>query len=139
MTPGHSLVRYDNPVLVSKTDTSAVQAQGKKGEKADGKKVAGKKLPPVDDKARAKTPTGTQTEDILNSILPPREWDEAGQLWVQKVSSTPATRLDVINLQVIKANGRNNSITFFKSDKPERLVSVLYAGSSMDSVLVSDA
>jgi dynein light intermediate chain len=41
----------------------------------------------------------SQTEDILNSILPPREWTEEGQLWVQYVSSTPATRLDVINLQ----------------------------------------
>lgn len=41
----------------------------------------------------------TQTEDILNSILPPREWTEDGQLWVQYVSSTPATRLDVITLQ----------------------------------------
>ena len=40
-----------------------------------------------------------QAEDILNSILPPREWAEGGQLWVQNVSSTPATRLDVINLQ----------------------------------------
>merc|ERR1712113_587551 len=38
-------------------------------------------------------------EDILNSILPPREWTQEGQLWVQYVSSTPATRLDVINLQ----------------------------------------
>lgn len=28
-----------------------------------------------------------------------REWTENGQLWVQHVSSTPATRLDVINLQ----------------------------------------
>jgi hypothetical protein len=28
-----------------------------------------------------------------------REWEENSQLWVQKVSSTPATRLDVINLQ----------------------------------------
>ena len=28
------------------------------------------------------------------------EWTEDGQLWVQYVSSTPATRLDVINLQV---------------------------------------
>ncbi len=27
------------------------------------------------------------------------EWTEDGQLWVQYVSSTPATRLDVINLQ----------------------------------------
>jgi dynein light intermediate chain len=41
----------------------------------------------------------SQTEDILNSILPPKEWTEDGQLWVQYVSSTPATRLDVINLQ----------------------------------------
>lgn len=40
-----------------------------------------------------------ETEEILNSILPPREWSEGGQLWVQNVSSTPATRLDVINLQ----------------------------------------
>ena len=28
-----------------------------------------------------------------------REWEDGGQLWVQRVSSTPATRLDVINLQ----------------------------------------
>ncbi len=28
-----------------------------------------------------------------------REWTEDGQLWIQYVSSTPATRLDVINLQ----------------------------------------
>ena len=51
-------------------------------------------LPPVEGK-----PGLTQTEDILNSILPPREWTEDGKLWVQYVSSTPATRLDVINLQ----------------------------------------
>jgi len=41
----------------------------------------------------------TPTEDILNSILPPREWTEDGQLWVQYVSSTPATRSDVTALQ----------------------------------------
>lgn len=28
-----------------------------------------------------------------------REWTEDGQLWVQYVSSTPATRLDIVNLQ----------------------------------------
>ena len=32
-------------------------------------------------------------------IIAHREWTEDGQLWVQYVSSTPATRLDVINLQ----------------------------------------
>lgn len=40
-----------------------------------------------------------ETEEILNSILPPRCWEEEGQLWQQTVSSTPATRQDVINLQ----------------------------------------
>lgn len=51
------------------------------------------KLPPVE------AQKSKETEEILNSILPPREWSESGQLWVQSVSSTPATRLDVINLQ----------------------------------------
>jgi len=75
--PAHqSLVKYDNPVLVSTT-----------------KHKGGKKKGPVDNQQL------TQTEDILNSILPPREWTAEGQLWVQYVSSTPATRLDVINLQ----------------------------------------
>lgn len=83
--PVKSLVKYDNPVLVSTS-----KAKGK--DKLAGK--GGGKLPPVDGK-----PNVTQTEDILNSILPPREWTEDGQLWVQYVSSTPATRLDVINLQ----------------------------------------
>merc|ERR1711968_408336 len=79
--PLNSLVKYDNPVLVN-------SARDKKS------KSNGKSLPPVND---SKAPT--QTEDILNSILPPREWTEDGQLWIQYVSSTPATRLDVINLQ----------------------------------------
>jgi len=81
--PLSSLVKYDTPSLLTTKD--------KRGAK-NGK--GGKKLPPVE----AKQPL-TQTEDILNSILPPREWTEEGQLWVQYVSSTPATRLDVINLQ----------------------------------------
>ena len=83
MIPPHdSLVKYDNPILVSTTKEKG----GKK------KKTTPSSLPPVE---RA----NTQTEDILNSILPPREWTEDGTLWVQYVSSTPATRLDVVNLQ----------------------------------------
>ena len=39
------------------------------------------------------------TEELLNAILPPREWTQDGQHRIQRVSSTPATRLDVINLQ----------------------------------------
>ncbi len=74
-----SLVKYHTPILVS-------VSQGKGGKKGGTKKSAVER-------------ETTQTEDILNSILPPREWTEDGQLWIQYVSSTPATRLDVINLQ----------------------------------------
>jgi dynein light intermediate chain len=71
-----SLVKYNTPILVNTT-----AEKGKKKGKAVNEKQT------------------SQTEDILNSILPPREWTEDGQLWVQYVSSTPATRLDVVNLQ----------------------------------------
>ncbi|CAM9416981.1 unnamed protein product [Ectocarpus sp. 6 AP-2014] len=79
--PHNSLVKYDNPILVSTTGN-----RGGKGAKKKGQ------APTVERPS-------SQTEDILNSILPPREWTDDGQLWVQYVSSTPATRLDVTNLQ----------------------------------------
>jgi dynein light intermediate chain len=41
----------------------------------------------------------SRNEDYLNSILPPREYAQDGSLWVKYVSPTPATRVDVINLQ----------------------------------------
>jgi dynein light intermediate chain len=94
-----SLVRYDNPVLVNDSKKRG-SAKGARGSTLKKQKVpvanggGNKTLPPVENK-----PQLTQTEDILNSILPPRQWDDSGQLWVQYVSSTPATRLDVINLQ----------------------------------------
>lgn len=74
--PQQSLVKYDNPILIS---TTKGKGKGKKG--AQGKQNL------------------TPTEDILNSIMPPREWTEDGQLWVQYVSSTPATQPDVTTLQ----------------------------------------
>ena len=80
-----SLVKYDTAILVS----SSLNAQ--KGPKA--KKGAKAQLAPLE---KAGT---TRNEDFLNSILPPREYTENGQLWVRYVSPTPATRVDVINLQ----------------------------------------
>ena len=76
MVATSTIVKYDNPILVSD----------------DGKKSKGKNK-------KATIKQTTQSEDILNSILPPCQWEENKQLWVQYVSSTPATRLDVINLQ----------------------------------------
>jgi len=80
--PHTSLVRYDNPILVSTTkDSRKAKSSSSKSGLHEEKSVL------------------TPTEDILNSILPPREWTEDGQLWVQYVSSTPATRSDVLTLQ----------------------------------------
>eukprot|EP00398_MALV-I-01_sp_L67-1_P000911 gene911-610_t len=69
-----SLVRYANPQAVT------ANASDKKAKKAQQTQPS-------------------ECEDILNSILPPREWTENGQLWLQYVSAVPATRVDVTNLQ----------------------------------------
>lgn len=67
----------------------------KAGQKAQGKKK--QQLPPLD---KAGNISGNQrNEDYLNSILPPREYTEAGQLWVRYVLPNPATKLDVMHLQ----------------------------------------
>ncbi|XP_043216409.1 33 kDa inner dynein arm light chain, axonemal-like [Amphibalanus amphitrite] len=98
-----SLVRYDNPVLVTKhTEKKTPYAKDKT-------------TVPVPPEGLGPVPTAAQsglskrpghgdakqdTEEVLNSIIPPREWEEeGGQLWRQQVSTTPATRLDVLNLQ----------------------------------------
>jgi hypothetical protein len=42
---------------------------------------------------------GNALKQLLAFLTIPREWEEENQLWIQHVSSTPATRLDVANLQ----------------------------------------
>ena len=59
--PLHSLVKYDTPSLLT------TKGRGAKKGGAPGAKGGKKQLPPVEAK-----PQVTQTEDILNSILPPR-------------------------------------------------------------------
>eukprot|EP00729_Bicosta_minor_P009094 gene9094-7956_t len=77
--PDSTLVKYNPP---------AMDSPGKKGKA----KLAPGKLPPV-------SARGDATGDILNSVLPPRRWEDDGNTWVQYVSGTPSTRLDVIALQ----------------------------------------
>ncbi len=85
-----SLVKYDTPILISKTFGKSRHGQiasagsNNSASTASSNKSGG---------------TAMRTEDYLNSILPPREYQDSGQLWVQYVSPTPATRIDVINLQ----------------------------------------
>lgn len=42
---------------------------------------------------------GSQLEDMMNSMIPPREWIEESGSWMQYVCKDPATRYDVISLQ----------------------------------------
>lgn len=83
-----TLVKYDNPILVTKHD----EKKGEQKSKASASPTRAKSAPPTADAKR-------ETEEILNGILPPKEWEEDGQKWRQQVSTAPATRLDVVNLQ----------------------------------------
>ncbi|KAI9005260.1 axonemal dynein light chain-domain-containing protein [Gaertneriomyces semiglobifer] len=106
-----SLIKYDNPILISRSDQlprHKSPANASASAKPTLKPLSPGALPPLPGKKALPPVSGggasggmvtEKTEDILNQLLPPREWEESGQLWVQRVSSTPATRLDVINLQ----------------------------------------
>ena len=67
---GFSLVKYDTPILVSKSfgrtkgGQQIQSASTTSSEGADGNFNSSK------------------AEDYLNSILPPREYSDSGQLWV---------------------------------------------------------
>lgn len=103
MSNKESLVKYDTPV-----QQGTLPKDSKKGKTQPLNKTLTTSMPPTKsgklpslDKTLSSTQQQApqQTEDLLNSIIPPRQWTEDGQPWTQKVSSTPATRLDVINLQ----------------------------------------
>lgn len=42
---------------------------------------------------------GIKNEEILNAIIPPREWIQGGKHWMQKASPQPASRIDVARLR----------------------------------------
>ncbi|XP_056141702.1 axonemal dynein light intermediate polypeptide 1 [Lampris incognitus] len=97
--PADSLLKYDTPVLVSKnTETKSPKARPLKVSPQQPA-ASGPVPPPPKPKPASSDASRQQTEEILNAILPPREWMEGNQLWIQQVSSTPCTRTDVVHLQ----------------------------------------
>ena len=72
LTPINSLVKYENPLLVTRHDDK----------KSSGTKGAIRACSPSKE-GKVKT----ETEEILNAILPPRQWEEDGNLWMQQVLS----------------------------------------------------
>lgn len=87
-----SLLRYDNPVLVSRNDEKKTPKSKKF---TAGKPETGNDILSGSNTQKASSDQ-KQTDEILTSILPPLQWEADGGLWVQKVSSQPATRSDVI-------------------------------------------
>ncbi|XP_066191282.1 axonemal dynein light intermediate polypeptide 1 isoform X2 [Sylvia atricapilla] len=83
--PPESLLRYSQPMLVSR-----------RGERASAGSHPQKGTSPL---TPASIPSSQQPQELLNLILPPREWEEARKLWVQEVSTAPSTRRDVVLLQ----------------------------------------
>ncbi|NXD29041.1 IDLC protein, partial [Spelaeornis formosus] len=122
--PPESLLRYCPPVLVSRREDGA--SAGVSGDGGGGMQgytplrrgSAGrgtfpcpllrrcphlfpqsqplKGIPP---RTPASIPSTQHPQELLNAILPPREWEEAQKLWVQEVSTAPSTRRDVVLLQ----------------------------------------
>ena len=75
-SPPESLLKFDEPLYIgleAKTDLSNAKGAGKA--------------------------SVSQLDDMLNFMIPPRQWVEESGAWMQHVSKSPATRLDVITLQ----------------------------------------
>lgn len=77
VTPPDSLVRYDAPIFVGLEPS-----------------VEGSNTKPKSDNNQT-----AKMEDMLNSMIPPREWTEESGVWMQHVSQEPASRLDIVTLQ----------------------------------------
>ncbi|NXG24919.1 IDLC protein, partial [Grallaria varia] len=88
--PPESLLRYCPPALVSRRrEKGSAEARSAKGTPWQS--------PPRS--PAAVSPSLQQPQELLNAILPPREWEEGQKLWVQEVSAAPSTRQDVVQLQ----------------------------------------
>ncbi|XP_053311188.1 axonemal dynein light intermediate polypeptide 1-like [Spea bombifrons] len=96
-SPADSLLKYDNPVLVS-------TKSGRKSPKSRTLRPIAPVPPPltapVPPPPKSLTPdTSRPPEEILDAVLPPRQWTESEQAWIQRVSSAPSTRMDVVRVQ----------------------------------------
>jgi len=78
-----SLIRYDPPVPAEDSEAKALKAKLKSAKLNDSKAIG----------------SAGSGDDMLHTILPPREYDEEGVTYIQCVSAQPASRFDVITLQ----------------------------------------
>lgn len=76
VNPPESLLKYQAPLFVGIEPTNEVVTQ-----------------------AKGTGEGSTKLDDMINAMLPAREWVEESGVWVQHVNKEPASRLDVISLQ----------------------------------------
>ncbi len=89
----NSLIKYSTPILVSISGKKAVKSKKDPQLSSPSKTLSS----PISD---SKNKEENRTEDILNQIIPPKEHLlPNGQLWIQTVLSTPATKTEVISLK----------------------------------------
>ncbi|XP_076008839.1 axonemal dynein light intermediate polypeptide 1-like [Genypterus blacodes] len=94
-----SLLKYDKPALLGTTQDWK-SANGRSLKLSPQQPAPTGPVPPAPkQKSNLSEAIKQQTEEILNTILPPREWKEGNQLWLQQVSTTPCTRTDVVHLE----------------------------------------
>ena len=98
-----SLVKYSTPVLIStgvrkdakepKVSTKAANYYDKKDSKVDKTIDIWDWIQDMEN--------GQTIEEILNTIIPPRQYhlESQGQVWIQTAISVPATRIEVVQLQ----------------------------------------
>ena len=80
--PRESLVQFESP-------TESNEGMNDPFKKSFGAKK--NQLAPLEAKQNS--------DEILNVILPPREWNESGKQFIQHVSHQPASRVDVARLR----------------------------------------
>ncbi|XP_062364955.1 LOW QUALITY PROTEIN: axonemal dynein light intermediate polypeptide 1 [Cinclus cinclus] len=108
--PPDSLLRYCPPVLVSRRGDRASAGVSRRGTRRGMPRSAGAEgsaipcpllrlCPLLFPQTPASISATQKPQELLNAILPPREWEEAHKLWVQEVSTAPSTRRDVVMLQ----------------------------------------
>lgn len=89
-----TLVKYDNPILVTVHDKKALKrhVQPMGGRPATPGFPQSPAIPGLTNQGQVCVDAGIskkETEEILNAILPPKEWEEDGKLWRQMVTYPP--------------------------------------------------
>ncbi|XP_060856308.1 33 kDa inner dynein arm light chain, axonemal-like [Metopolophium dirhodum] len=88
-----NLVQFDNPKLIATKSMPTLSTQSKQEKYCMESNVSVMDSGDYVDETKQRNCTA-----VLNSILPPREWEMDGKIFSQQISIQPATKRDVKNL-----------------------------------------